>query len=40
VGASKPAYLEQAVEALSLRLSPEQIKRLEEPYRPHLVAGH
>jgi 1-deoxyxylulose-5-phosphate synthase len=40
VGASKLAHLEQAVEALALRLTPEQVKRLEDPYRPHLVAGH
>jgi 1-deoxyxylulose-5-phosphate synthase len=40
VGASKLPHLEQAVEALSIRLTPEQIKSLEEPYRPHRVLGH
>jgi 1-deoxyxylulose-5-phosphate synthase len=40
IGASKPAHLEQAVDALSITLSPEQIKSLEEPYRPHPVMGH
>ena len=40
VGASKPEHLDQAVEALSLQLTSEQVQRLEEPYRPHLVAGH
>jgi 1-deoxyxylulose-5-phosphate synthase len=40
VGASKPPHLEQAVEALSIKLSPEQVKGLEEPYRPHRVLGH
>jgi aryl-alcohol dehydrogenase-like predicted oxidoreductase len=40
VGASKPAHLEQAVEALSISLAPEQIRTLEEPYRPHPVMGH
>ena len=39
VGASKPAHLEQAVEAASITLDPEQIKTLEEPYRPHPVRG-
>lgn len=40
IGASKSPHLEQAIEALSIRLSPEQIARLEEPYLPHPVAGH
>jgi aryl-alcohol dehydrogenase (NADP+) len=40
VGASKLPHLEQAVEALSITLSPEHIRRLEEPYRPHPFAGH
>jgi aryl-alcohol dehydrogenase (NADP+) len=40
VGASKLAHLEQAVDALSIRLTPEQITKLEEPYRPHPVMGH
>lgn len=40
VGASKLPHLEQAVEALSIRLSAEQIRALEEPYRPHRVLGH
>ncbi len=40
VGASSMAHLEQAVEALSVHLDAEQIKLLEEPYRPHAVEGH
>ncbi len=40
VGASKLPHLEQAVEALSLHLTAEQVRVLEEPYRPHPVAGH
>jgi 1-deoxyxylulose-5-phosphate synthase len=39
VGASKLPHLEQAVEALSIRLTAEQVKALEEPYRPHPVMG-
>jgi 1-deoxyxylulose-5-phosphate synthase len=39
VGASRLPHLEQAVEALSLHLDPEQVKALEEPYRPHPVKG-
>jgi 1-deoxyxylulose-5-phosphate synthase len=40
VGASKPFHLEQALDALTITLSPEHIKRLEEPYKPHRVLGH
>lgn len=40
VGASKPHHLEDAVAALSLKLAPEEIAALEEPYVPHPVLGH
>ena len=39
VGATKPQHLSDAVAALSLRLSPEEIASLEEPYTPHPVLG-
>jgi aryl-alcohol dehydrogenase-like predicted oxidoreductase len=39
VGATKPHHLEDAVAALSLKLAPEEIAALEEPYRPHPVLG-
>jgi 1-deoxyxylulose-5-phosphate synthase len=39
VGASKPHHVDDAVAALALQLSDEEVKRLEEPYRPHEVAG-
>jgi aryl-alcohol dehydrogenase-like predicted oxidoreductase len=39
VGASKPQHLDDAVAALSLNLSTEEISSLEEPYVPHAVAG-
>ena len=39
VGATKPNHLEDAGAALSLRLSPEEIVALEEPYVPHSVLG-
>ena len=39
IGASKPGHLEDAVGALSLKLSAEEISRLEEPYQPHPVLG-
>ncbi|MCP3715627.1 aldo/keto reductase [Paraburkholderia sp. CNPSo 3281] len=40
IGASKPQHLEDAVAALSLKLSDEEIKTLEAPYLPHVIAGH
>jgi len=39
VGATKPEHLEDAVAALNLRLSAEEIIALEAPYIPHAVAG-
>jgi aryl-alcohol dehydrogenase-like predicted oxidoreductase len=40
VGATKPAQFEDAVGALSVRLSDEEIARLEAPYVPHPISGH
>ena len=39
IGASKPGHLEDAVAALSVKLSDEEIKQLEERYQPHPVLG-
>jgi aryl-alcohol dehydrogenase-like predicted oxidoreductase len=39
IGATKPQHLEDALAALSLKLSPEEIATLEEPYVPHPVLG-
>ncbi|MFD2331294.1 aldo/keto reductase [Cohnella sp. GCM10020058] len=39
VGATKPHHLEDAVAALSLTLTAEEIAALEEPYVPHQVQG-
>ncbi|KYG27780.1 aldo/keto reductase [Priestia endophytica] len=40
IGATKISHLENAVDALSLKLTPEEIAFLEEPYVPHEVVGH
>jgi aryl-alcohol dehydrogenase-like predicted oxidoreductase len=40
IGASKPGHLEDAVAALSVKLSQEELKQLEELYQPHPVLGH
>ncbi|UQN08862.1 aldo/keto reductase [Deinococcus sp. QL22] len=39
VGASKMPHLEDAVAALSVKLTPAHLQALEEPYRPHPVLG-
>ena len=39
VGATKLSHLEDAVAALSVKLSDEEITELEAPYVPHEVAG-
>ena len=40
IGASKLEHLDQSIAALEIKLAPEEIKRLEEPYQPHPVLGH
>ncbi|MDO3411810.1 aldo/keto reductase [Saccharibacillus sp. CPCC 101409] len=40
VGATKTYHLEDAAAALSVQLTDEEIRRLEEPYVPHAVTGH
>ncbi len=39
VGATKLAHLEDAVAALDLGLTADEVARLEEPYVPHAIAG-
>ena len=39
IGATKPRHIDDAVAAVDLVLSDDEIARLEEPYRPHAVAG-
>ena len=39
VGATQPHHLDDAVAAVDLELSAEEIAALEEPYVPHAVAG-
>lgn len=40
VGATKMEHLEEAVGALKVDLTDEDMRTLEEPYRPHPVLGH
>ena len=39
VGATRTHHLDDAVAALDLHLTPEEVARLEEPYTPRAVAG-
>jgi aryl-alcohol dehydrogenase (NADP+) len=39
IGATKPHHLADAVAAVDLELSDDEIARLEQPYRPHPVVG-
>lgn len=40
IGATKISHLEDAVGALSVNLTPEEMAYLEEPYVPHRIVGH
>jgi aryl-alcohol dehydrogenase (NADP+) len=40
VGASKMQHLDDAVAALRIKLTGEELKALAEPYQPHAVLGH
>jgi aryl-alcohol dehydrogenase-like predicted oxidoreductase len=37
IGATKILHLDDAVEALNIKLTEDEIKQLEEPYKPHVV---
>jgi aryl-alcohol dehydrogenase (NADP+) len=37
IGASKMAHLDQAIAALDIALTAEELRQLEEPYQPHTV---
>jgi 1-deoxyxylulose-5-phosphate synthase len=40
VGATKLNHLEDAIAAVDVTLSDDEVRRLEEPYRPHPILGH
>ena len=39
VGATKPHHLDDALAALSIQLTAEEVQKLEDPYVPHEIAG-
>ncbi len=40
IGATKPKHLDEAIGALALKLTPEEVGQLEGPYVPHRIVGH
>ena len=40
IGATKPHHLDDAVAALSVQLTPDEIRHMEEAYVPHTVLGY
>jgi 1-deoxyxylulose-5-phosphate synthase len=40
IGATKMDHLDQSISALDIKLSDEEMKKLEEPYKPHPILGH
>jgi aryl-alcohol dehydrogenase-like predicted oxidoreductase len=40
IGATKISHLEDAIGALSVTLTQEEVAYLEEPYVPHRIVGH
>ncbi len=40
IGATKMDHLDQAIAALEIKLSDDEMNRLEEPYKPHPILGH
>jgi 1-deoxyxylulose-5-phosphate synthase len=40
IGATKTSHLDDAIAAVDVILTDEEIARLEAPYRPHRVLGH
>ena len=40
IGATKMEHLDQAIAALDINLSKDEVKKLEESYKPHPVLGH
>jgi len=40
IGSSKIEHLNQAIDALEIKLTDDEVKQLEESYRPHPILGH
>jgi aryl-alcohol dehydrogenase (NADP+) len=40
IGATKLKHLKESIEAISIKLSAEEVSELEKPYTPHPILGH
>jgi aryl-alcohol dehydrogenase-like predicted oxidoreductase len=40
IGSTKLAHLDEAIAALDLKLTREEVAAIEKPYRPHSILGH
>jgi 1-deoxyxylulose-5-phosphate synthase len=40
IGATKPHHVDDAIAAVDVKLTEQELARLEEPYRPHRILGH
>ena len=40
IGSSKIEHLDQAIAALDIKLSEEEVRQLEQSYQPHPILGH
>ena len=40
IGATKISHIEDATPSISIKLTPEEINFMEEPYIPHQIVGH
>ena len=40
IGATKNSHLEESVNALSVKMTLDEVAYLEEPYVPHRIVGH
>ncbi len=40
IGASKMHHLDEAISAVQVKLTAEEVQQLEEPYKPHRILGH
>jgi aryl-alcohol dehydrogenase (NADP+) len=40
IGATKPHHIQDAIKALSIKLTDEEIKNIESEYQPHQISGH
>jgi 1-deoxyxylulose-5-phosphate synthase len=40
IGATKIAHLKEAIAAVDVKLTTDEVAALEKPYRPHPILGH